>query len=146
MSARAHPFDPIVTELEFNSMRLCVVGAGYVGLVSGACFADLGHSVVCVDSDRKKISALANGDIPIFEPGLGALIGSNVETERLSFSADLAASACGADALFLAVGTPSRDIDGWPDLSSIYAVARAVAPHLEEDAVVVVKSTVPLGT
>lgn len=127
-------------------MRLCVVGAGYVGLVSGACFADVGHSVVCVDNDRKKIDTLTDGAIPIYEPGLEALIGANIEAERLSFSADLAASVSGADALFLAVGTPSRDIDGWPDLSSIYAVARAAAPHLDDDAVVVVKSTVPLGT
>src|SRR5947209_20533716 len=120
-------------------MRLCVVGAGYVGLVSGACLADIGHLVVCVDSDRKKITTLTDGDIPTFEPGLAALIGSNVAAERLSFSADLVPSVCGANALFLAVGTPSRNIDGWPDLSSIYAVARAAAPHLDEDAIVVMK-------
>ena len=127
-------------------MRLCVVGAGYVGLVTGACFADFGHSVVCVDSDRTKIDMLRNGDVPIFEPGLEALIGNNVNAERLSFSTDLAASVRGADALFIAVGTPSRDTDGWPDLSSIFAVARDAARWLEDDAVVVVKSTVPIGT
>jgi UDPglucose 6-dehydrogenase len=127
-------------------MRLCVVGAGYVGLVTGACFADLGHSVVCVDSERRKIDLLASGGVPIFEPGLEALIGANVEADRLSFSCDLAASAADADALFIAVGTPSRVSDGWPDLSSVYAVARAAAPSLNDDAVVVVKSTVPLGT
>jgi UDPglucose 6-dehydrogenase len=127
-------------------MRLCVVGAGYVGLVTGACFADFGHSVVCVDSDRSKIDTLANGGVPIFEPGLEALIDSNVDAERLSFSADLAAGVRGADALFIAVGTPSRDTDGWPDLSSIFTVARNAARWLEDDAVVVVKSTVPIGT
>src|SRR5215218_1294021 len=129
-----------------NPMRLCVVGAGYVGLVTGACFADFGHSVVCVDSDRTKIDMLRNGDVPIFEPGLEALISNNVNAERLSFSTDLAASVRGADALFIAVGTPSRDTDGWPDLSSIFAVARDAARWLEDDAVVVVKSTVPIGT
>jgi UDPglucose 6-dehydrogenase len=127
-------------------MRLCVVGAGYVGLVSGACFADLGHTVVCVDSDRRKIGRLMRGEVPIFEPGLEALIDANVEAERLLFSADLSASVRGADALFIAVGTPSRNIDGWPDLSSIYAVVHAAAPDLRDDAIIVMKSTVPLGT
>jgi len=117
-----------------------------VGLVSGACFADLGRSVVCVDTDRKKIDLLANGGVPIFEPGLEALIGANVEAERLSFSTDLSASAKKADALFIAVGAPSRAADGWPDLSSVYAAARTSAQSLKDDAVVVVKSTVPLGT
>src|SRR5690242_2725501 len=98
-------------------MRLCIVGAGYVGLVSGACFADLGHAVVCVDADRKKVNSLTNGDVPIFEPGLEALIGANVEAGRLSFFNDIAEGAAGADALFIAVGTPSRATDGWPDLS-----------------------------
>jgi UDPglucose 6-dehydrogenase len=127
-------------------MRLCVVGAGYVGLVSGACFADLGHSVVCVDTDRNKIGALTRGKVPIFEPGLEALIGTTVEAGRLAFSSDLAQSARGADALFIAVGTPARSTDGWPDVSSVYAVARTAAATLPADAVVVVKSTVPLGT
>jgi UDPglucose 6-dehydrogenase len=117
-----------------------------VGLVSGACFADLGHAVVCVDADRKKINTLTNGDLPIFEPGLEALIGGNIEAGRLSFSNDIAEGAAEADALFIAVGTPSRATDGWPDLSSVYAVGRAAASTLRDDAVLVVKSTVPLGT
>ncbi|MBW8836718.1 MAG: UDP-glucose 6-dehydrogenase, partial [Burkholderia sp.] len=85
-------------------MRLCVVGAGYVGLVSGACFADLGHTVVCVDTDRKKIEMLSNGEMPIFEPGLEALINTHLDTQQLSFSCDLAASVRDVDALFIAVG------------------------------------------
>jgi UDPglucose 6-dehydrogenase len=127
-------------------MRLCIVGAGYVGLVTGACFAEFGHSVVCVDSDRNKIETLTNGRVPIFEPGLDELIGANVEAQRLSFSRDLTSSVANADAVFIAVGTPPRDDDGWPDLSSIYQVARLVAPALQRDAIVVVKSTVPIGT
>src|SRR4051812_44921197 len=127
-------------------MRLCVVGAGYVGLVSGACFADLGHTVVCVDTDRKKIEMLSNGEMPIFEPGLDALINTHLDTQQLSFSCDLAASVRDVDALFIAVGTPSRAPDGWPDLSAVYAVARSAVASLRDDAIIVVKSTVPLGT
>jgi UDPglucose 6-dehydrogenase len=127
-------------------MRLCVVGAGYVGLVTGACFADFGHSVVCVDADRRKIASLKNGRVPIHEPGLDALVGVNIEADRLSFSDDLTASVEGADGVFLAVGTPSRRSDGWPDLTSIFAVVRDAAPYLTDDALVVIKSTVPIGT
>ncbi len=126
-------------------MRICVAGAGYVGLVTSACFADLGHSVVCVDADRRKIDLLADGEIPIYEPGLEALVRAHLG-QRLSFSRHLAASLEGVDALFIAVGTPSRESDGWPDLSSIYRVVRDAAPVLEPGAVVVVKSTAPLGT
>src|SRR5215213_9252982 len=132
--------------MEIGKMRLCVVGAGYVGLVTGSCFAALGHSVVCHDSNRRKIDVLKRGGVPIFEPGLKTLIADNVAAGRLGFSVDLRDSVRNAQALFIAVGTPPRDADGWPDLSAVYAVARNAAPALDSDAVVVLKSTVPLGT
>ncbi|MGN3973003.1 UDP-glucose dehydrogenase family protein [Tsuneonella sp. SYSU-LHT278] len=127
-------------------MKIAMVGSGYVGLVSGACFADFGHEVVCIDKDQPKIDRLRNGIMPIYEPGLDALVESNVKAGRLSFSTDLAQGIEGAAAIFIAVGTPSRRGDGHADLSYVYAVAKEVAESLAGDAVVVTKSTVPVGT
>jgi UDPglucose 6-dehydrogenase len=127
-------------------MKIAMVGSGYVGLVSGACFADFGHEVVCIDKDRAKIEQLENGIMPIYEPGLDALVEANVKAGRLSFSTDLAQGIRGAAAVFIAVGTPSRRGDGHADLTFVYAVAREVGETLENDAVVVTKSTVPVGT
>ncbi|GBU16130.1 MULTISPECIES: UDP-glucose/GDP-mannose dehydrogenase family protein [Methylobacterium] len=127
-------------------MRIAMVGSGYVGLVSGTCFADFGHSVVCVDSDPAKIEALRAGRIPIYEPGLEALVADNVRQGRLSFTTDLKAAVAGAEAVFIAVGTPSRRGDGFADLSYVYAAAREIAGALTGYAVIVTKSTVPVGT
>ena len=127
-------------------MKIAMVGSGYVGLVSGACFADFGHDVVCIDKDEKKIAALENGVMPIYEPGLDALVETNVKAGRLSFTTDLAAGIDGADAIFIAVGTPSRRGDGHADLTFVYAVAKEIGATLRHDAVVVTKSTVPVGT
>ena len=127
-------------------MKIAMVGSGYVGLVSGACFADFGHDVVCIDKDEKKIAALENGVMPIYEPGLDALVETNVKAGRLSFTTDLAEGIDGADAIFIAVGTPSRRGDGHADLTFVYAVAKEIGATLRNDAVVVTKSTVPVGT
>ncbi|WP_225207517.1 UDP-glucose dehydrogenase family protein [Novosphingobium huizhouense] len=127
-------------------MKIAMVGSGYVGLVSGACLADFGHDVVCIDKDAGKIERLHQGIMPIFEPGLAELVGSNVKAGRLSFSTDLASAIEGAQAIFIAVGTPSRRGDGHADLSYVYAVAQEVADNLRTPAVVVTKSTVPVGT
>jgi UDPglucose 6-dehydrogenase len=127
-------------------MKIAMVGSGYVGLVSGACFADFGHEVVCIDKDQTKIDRLLSGIMPIYEPGLDALVAANVAAGRLSFSTDLAASIAGAGAIFIAVGTPSRRGDGHADLSFVHEVAREVGQNLAGDAVVVTKSTVPVGT
>ena len=127
-------------------MKIAMVGSGYVGLVSGACFADFGHDVVCIDKDPTKIERLNAGVMPIYEPGLAELVASNVKAERLSFSTDLAASIAGASAIFIAVGTPSRRGDGHADLSFVYAVAEELGKNLSHPAVVVTKSTVPVGT
>ena len=127
-------------------MKIAMVGSGYVGLVSGACFADFGHDVVCIDKDATKIERLHAGVMPIYEPGLAELVGANVKAGRLTFSTDLAASVEGAAAIFIAVGTPSRRGDGHADLSFVYAVAEEVAANLKTPAVVVTKSTVPVGT
>ena len=127
-------------------MRIVMIGTGYVGLVSGACFSDFGHDVICVDKDQSKIDALLAGEIPIFEPGLDELVAKNVEAGRLSFTLDLAEALPEADAVFIAVGTPSRRGDGHADLSYVHAAAREMAPLLKNDAVVVTKSTVPVGT
>lgn len=127
-------------------MRITMIGTGYVGLVSGACFADFGHEVVCVDKDRSKIDKLEAGDIPIYEPGLEALVAENVKAGRLSFSVDLAASTPNADAVFIAVGTPSRRGDGFADLSYVYKAAEEIAAVMNGYTVVVTKSTVPVGT
>ncbi len=127
-------------------MKIAMVGSGYVGLVSGACFADFGHEVVCIDKDAAKIGRLEDGIMPIYEPGLDALVAANVKAGRLSFTTDLAAGIRGASAIFIAVGTPSRRGDGHADLSFVHAVAQDVGEALENDAVVVTKSTVPVGT
>ena len=127
-------------------MRITMIGSGYVGLVSGACFADFGHTVKCIDKDESKIAALLAGRIPIFEPGLDRLVESNVSAGRLSFSTDLAAGVAEADAVFIAVGTPSRRGDGHADLSYVYAVAEEVGASIDHPAVIVTKSTVPVGT
>jgi UDPglucose 6-dehydrogenase len=128
------------------SMRVAMIGSGYVGLVSGACFADFGHDVVCVDKDPGKIERLNQGIMPIYEPGLDALVASNVKAGRLSFTTDLAAGIKGAEAVFIAVGTPSRRGDGHADLSYVYAAAREIAGAIDGYVVIVNKSTVPVGT
>jgi UDPglucose 6-dehydrogenase len=127
-------------------MKITMIGSGYVGLVSGACFADFGHDVICVDSDESKIARLKRGEIPIYEPGLDELVANNVKQNRLSFTTDLAPAVKGADAVFIAVGTPSRRGDGHADLSYVYAAAKTIAGALEGFTVVVNKSTVPVGT
>ena len=127
-------------------MRIAMIGTGYVGLVSGACFADFGHHVTCVDKDEGKIASLRRGEIPIFEPGLDALVAANVKARRLDFTTELKAPVAEADAVFIAVGTPSRRGDGHADLSYVYAAAAEIAEALEGFTVVVTKSTVPVGT
>jgi UDPglucose 6-dehydrogenase len=127
-------------------MRIAMIGTGYVGLVSGACFSDFGHIVTCIDSDAAKIKQLRSGSLPIFEPGLDALVASNVDAGRLSFTTESAAAIRAADAIFLAVGTPSRRGDGFADLSYVYDAARGIAPEIEGYTVVAIKSTVPVGT
>ncbi len=127
-------------------MRVAMIGTGYVGLVSGACIADFGHQVVCVDKDAAKIEALERGEIPIYEPGLQELVRSNVREGRLSFSTALAEPVRQAQAVFIAVGTPSRRGDGHADLSHVYAAAKEIAAALEGFTVVITKSTVPVGT
>ncbi|HEX3065236.1 MAG TPA: UDP-glucose/GDP-mannose dehydrogenase family protein [Candidatus Polarisedimenticolia bacterium] len=127
-------------------MRIAVIGTGYVGLVSGACFSEFGLDVVCVDKDAGKIAGLKGGKMPIFEPGLEALVENNVRAGRLSFSTDLKASVKSADAVFIAVGTPSRRGDGHADLSYVHDAAREIAEAMDHYTVVVTKSTVPVGT
>ncbi|MBB6125142.1 UDP-glucose dehydrogenase family protein [Sphingobium subterraneum] len=127
-------------------MRITMIGSGYVGLVSGACFADFGHDVVCVDKDAAKIDALLAGKMPIYEPGLDHLVSSNVAAGRLRFTTDLTEGVRGADAVFIAVGTPSRRGDGHADLSYVYAAAQEIAGALDGFTVIVDKSTVPVGT
>jgi UDPglucose 6-dehydrogenase len=126
-------------------MRVTMIGAGYVGLVSGACFADFGHDVTCIDKDVHRIAALKAGEIPIYEPGLAELVEANARQGRLEFATDLTAVAA-ADAVFIAVGTPSRRGDGYADLSFVYDAVRDIAPLLAAAAVVITKSTVPVGT
>ena len=127
-------------------MKIAMVGSGYVGLVSGACFADFGHDVVCIDKDESKIERLRSGVMPIYEPGLAELVAANVKAGRLSFSTDLASSIEDAAAIFIAVGTPSRRGDGHADLTYVYAVAQELAENIRTPTVVVTKSTVPVGT
>ena len=127
-------------------MRITMIGTGYVGLVSGVCFSDFGHDVICVDKDPGKIEKLNRGEVPIFEPGLDQLMARNVEAGRLSFTTDLAAAVDGAEAIFIAVGTPTRRGDGHADLSYVMAAAEDVARALTGYAVIVTKSTVPVGT
>ena len=127
-------------------MRIAMIGSGYVGLVSGACLADFGHNVICVDKDPNRIAMLERGEIPIFEPGLDDLVATNVKQKRLSFTMDLAGAVKGADAVFIAVGTPSRRGDGHADLSYVYGAAKEIAAAISGYCVVVTKSTVPVGT
>ena len=127
-------------------MRVAMIGTGYVGLVSGACFADFGHDVVCIDKDAGKIARLKQGEIPIFEPGLEDLVERNVREGRLSFSVEAAEAVRAADAVFIAVGTPSRRGDGHADLSYVHAAAEEIAHLMDGFTVVVTKSTVPVGT
>jgi UDPglucose 6-dehydrogenase len=127
-------------------MRITIIGAGYVGLVSGACFADFGHQVTCVDKDASKISALQRGKIPIFEPDLDRLVQNNVKNGRLDFATELTGPVREADAVFIAVGTPSRRGDGHADLSYVYAASREIAAAVDGFTVVITKSTVPVGT
>jgi UDPglucose 6-dehydrogenase len=127
-------------------MRVAMIGSGYVGLVSGACFADFGHVVTCVDKDLGKIAALQRGEMPIYEPGLEELVAANAEARRLAFTSDLAGAVRQADAVFIAVGTPSRRGDGFADLTYVYEAAREIARALDGYTVIITKSTVPVGT
>ena len=128
-------------------MKITMIGTGYVGLVTGTCFAEFGHHVTCVDKDQNKIKTLLEGQMPIYEPGLDSLVGKNAGEGRLSFTTELAGAVSEADAVFMAVGTPSsRRGDGYADLTYIYEAAREIAPHLKDYTVIVDKSTVPVGT
>ncbi|MBN8808752.1 MAG: UDP-glucose/GDP-mannose dehydrogenase family protein [Sphingomonas sp.] len=127
-------------------MRITMIGSGYVGLVSGACFSDFGHDVICVDKHEGKIAALKAGRMPIYEPGLEQLVATNVAAGRLSFTTDLAAAVAGADAVFIAVGTPSRRGDGHADLTYVFEATKEIAAAVTGPTVVVTKSTVPVGT
>jgi UDPglucose 6-dehydrogenase len=127
-------------------MKVAMIGTGYVGLVSGACFADFGHVVTCIDKDETKVERLRSGGIPIYEPGLDALVSQNVRAGRLSFDTEAADAVRGADAVFIAVGTPSRRGDGHADLTYVYAAAEEIAGLIEGFTVIVTKSTVPVGT
>lgn len=127
-------------------MRVAMIGTGYVGLVSGVCFSDFGHHVVCVDKDACKIEGLKQGEVPIYEPGLDQLLAKNVESGRLSFTLDLAGALKGVDAVFIAVGTPTRRGDGHADLTYVMAAAEEIAAIAEDGIVIVTKSTVPVGT
>jgi UDPglucose 6-dehydrogenase len=128
------------------SMRIAMIGTGYVGLVSGACLSDFGHRVICVDKAAEKIAALEQGVMPIYEPGLAELVAHNVRGGRLSFTTDLAEAVADADAVFIAVGTPSRRGDGHADLTYVYAATREIAAAIVRPVVVITKSTVPVGT
>ncbi len=127
-------------------MRIAMIGSGYVGLVSGACFAQFGHDVVCIDKDADKIARLRTGEMPIYEPGLDKLVADNVRADRLTFGTDLGEAVGNADAVFIAVGTPTRRGDGHADLSYVYAAAAEIAEAIRHYTVVVTKSTVPVGT
>ena len=127
-------------------MRIAMIGTGYVGLVSGVCFSDFGHQVVCIDRDGEKIARLDRGEVPIYEPGLEALMRKNIAAGRLTFSTDLAAGMKGAEAVFISVGTPARRGDGHADLSYVYAAAEEIAAQIDGYLVVITKSTVPVGT
>ena len=127
-------------------MRIAMIGAGYVGLVSGACFSEFGFNVACVDRDKERIERLTEGDIPIFEPGLESLILKNTRSGRLSFTTSLSEALVDTDAIFIAVGTPSRRGDGHADLTFVYDVAREISSKIKDHTVIVTKSTVPVGT
>jgi len=127
-------------------MRIAMIGSGYVGLVSGVCFSDFGHEIVCIDKDPQKIALLNSGETPIYEPGLRTMMAKNTEAGRLSFTTDLAEGMKGADAVFIAVGTPARRGDGHADLSFVYQAAEEIAAEIDDYLVVITKSTVPVGT
>ncbi|MBV5318346.1 MAG: UDP-glucose/GDP-mannose dehydrogenase family protein, partial [Desulfobulbaceae bacterium] len=128
-------------------MKIAIIGTGYVGIVSGTCLSEFGHEVVCVDKDAAKVAALCHGQIPIYEPGLADMVAKNMAGGRLRFTTELSAAVPEAEAVFIAVGTPSsRRGDGYADLSYLYEAARDLAPHLAGYTVVVDKSTVPVGT
>jgi len=127
-------------------MRIAMIGTGYVGLVSGACLSEFGHSVVCVDKEAEKVATLRTGTIPIYEPRLDEVVATNIKAGRLTFETDIKHAVRGADAVFIAVGTPSRRGDGHADLSYVYAAAEEIAGALTGYAVIVTKSTVPVGT
>ena len=127
-------------------MKIAMIGTGYVGLVSGVCFSDFGHDVICVDKNAEKIAQLQAGQVPIFEPGLADLMAKNVQAGRLSFTLDLAQAVAGADAVFIAVGTPTRRGDGHADLTYVMEAAAEIGAALTGYTVVVTKSTVPVGT
>jgi UDPglucose 6-dehydrogenase len=129
-----------------DALSIAVIGSGYVGLVSGACFADLGYRVTCVDNDAERVATLKRGHVPIYEPGLEELIARGAAAQKLFFTADLAQAVAAADVVLITVGTPPRSGDGFADLSNVYDVAREIAPHLDGFTVVVLKSTVPVGT
>jgi len=127
-------------------MKICMIGAGYVGLVSAACFSDFGWNVTCVDKDRDRLKRLKQGEMPIYEPGLGDLVARNVAAGRLNFSSALSVAVRGADVVFLAVGTPIRRGDGYADLSHVFEAVEELAPHVDRDVVITTKSTIPVGT
>ena len=127
-------------------MKICIVGTGYVGLVSGACFAEFGVEVVCIDKDKRKINNLRKGSIPIYEPGLDDLVKKNIQQRRLKFDTRLDKYLNKSDAIFIAVGTPSRRGDGHADLRYVFEVAEEIAESLQNYSVIITKSTVPVGT
>ena len=127
-------------------MKICFIGTGYVGLVSGVCFSDLGNNVICIDKDREKLSRLENGDIPIFEPGLSELVRKNLDAGRLSFSDDLIGSINKSDIVFIAVGTPTAKDDVSADLSQVFSVVQLISKKIKSHKIIVTKSTVPIGT
>ena len=127
-------------------MKLCMIGTGYVGLVSGVCFSDLGNNVICVDKDLQKINNLKNGIIPIYEPGLEELVLKNVKNKRLKFSTDLKDSIKKSDVIFICVGTPTKKGGAGADLSQIFSVAKELGKSINKFKIIITKSTVPLGT
>ena len=127
-------------------MKIVMLGTGYVGLVSGACFSEFGYEVTCVDNDREKINNLENGILPIYEPGLEILVKKNFKNGKLKFSNSIDEALSEADAIFIAVGTPERRGDGHADLTYVYAAAKEIAPFLKDYSIVITKSTVPVGT
>jgi len=136
----------IIIHLKNYNMKICFIGTGYVGLVSGVCFSDLGNNVICIDKDREKLSRLENGDIPIFEPGLSELVRKNLDAGRLSFSDDLIGSINKSDIVFIAVGTPTAKDGVSADLSQVFSVAQLISKKIKSHKIIVTKSTVPIGT
>ena len=136
----------IIIHLKNYNMKICFIGSGYVGLVSGVCFSDLGNNVICIDKDREKLRRLENGDIPIFEPGLSELVRKNLDAGRLSFSDDLIGSINKSDIVFIAVGTPTAKDGVSADLSQVFSVAQLISKKIKSHKIIVTKSTVPIGT